>query len=52
MTVIDNSFGHMGLRKVTGGKKAFINFTRMLLVEDYGLLLPKDQVVIEVLEGG
>ncbi|MCF7765827.1 MAG: HDOD domain-containing protein [Verrucomicrobia bacterium] len=51
LTVIDNSFGHMGLRKVTGGKKAFINFTRMLLVEDYGLLLPKDQVVIEVLEG-
>ena len=51
LTVIDNSLGHMGLRQVTGGKKAFINFTRRLLVEDYGSLLPKEHVVIEVLEG-
>ncbi len=50
MSVIDTSFGQMGVRKITGGKKAFINFTRHLLLEDYGQLLPKEHVVIEVLE--
>jgi len=50
LSVIDTSFGHMGLNRVTGGKKAFINFTRKLLVEEFGRTLPKENVVIEVLE--
>jgi c-di-GMP-related signal transduction protein len=50
MTVIDNSIGQMGIQRITGGRKAFINFTRHLLLEDYGSLLPRDQFVIEILE--
>jgi EAL and modified HD-GYP domain-containing signal transduction protein len=50
MKVIDNSVGQIGIQKITGGSKAFINFTRNLLLEDYGNLLPRDHVVIEILE--
>ena len=50
MKVIDTSVGQMGIQKITGGRRAFINFTRRLLLEDYGSLLPCDQVVIEILE--
>ena len=50
MSVIDTSIGQMGMQHITGGKKAFINFTRRLLLEDYGTLLPRDNVVIEILE--
>ena len=50
MKVIDTSIGQMGIQKITGGRRAFINFTRNLLLEDYGNLLPRDQVVIEILE--
>ena len=50
MMVIDTSVGQMGIQRITGGRKAFINFTRNLLLEDYGDLLPRDQVVIEILE--
>jgi c-di-GMP-related signal transduction protein len=50
MTVIDTSFGQMGIQRITGGRKAFINFTRNLLLEDYCTLLPCDQVVIEIIE--
>lgn len=50
LTVIDTSLGHMGMQQVTGGKKAFINFTRRLLLEDFGNLLPKESTVIEILE--
>jgi c-di-GMP-related signal transduction protein len=50
MTVIDTSVGQMGIHQITGGRKAFINFTRNLLLEDYASLLPRDQVVIEIIE--
>jgi len=50
MKVIDTSIGQMGIQRITGGRRAFINFTRRLLLEDYGSLLPRDQVVIEILE--
>lgn len=48
--VISNAFLLFGLDQLTAGKKAFINFTRKLLVEDYFRMLPKAEVVIEVLE--
>jgi EAL and modified HD-GYP domain-containing signal transduction protein len=35
---------------LTNGKRAFINFTERLLLEETALLLPKDIVVIEILE--
>ena len=32
------------------GKKAFINFTRKLLEDEVATLLPKESIVVEVLE--
>ena len=39
-----------GVGHLTQGRRAFLNCTRDFLVRDYGALLPKDRVVIEVLE--
>jgi len=48
--VITNSFLLIGLETLTRGKKAFINFTRNLLENDVAMLLPKDHIVVEILE--
>ena len=40
----------MHLEELTGRTKAFINFSNDMLVSEIPLLLPKDEVVIEVLE--
>ena len=48
--VIANSFLLSGLRSLTGGKKAFVNVTREILLAGDVTLLPNDQVVVEVLE--
>lgn len=48
--VIVDSIFSLGVDTLTGGKKAFINFTRELLLGDYIQLLPADQVVVEILE--
>jgi EAL and modified HD-GYP domain-containing signal transduction protein len=40
----------LGLDRVTSGKKAFINFTQRLLLNGIGFNLPKDLIVIEILE--
>jgi EAL and modified HD-GYP domain-containing signal transduction protein len=48
--VIADSLFNLGLKEITGEKKAFINLTRDLLVRDYAFLLPKDRTVIELLE--
>lgn len=45
-----NSFLVMGLRDLTEGKKAFINFSKDLISTDIPGLLPPGEVVIEVLE--
>ncbi len=50
LSVIDNTVGQLGMQQITGGRKAFINFTRRLLLDDFGHLLPKEHVVIEILE--
>jgi EAL and modified HD-GYP domain-containing signal transduction protein len=39
-----------GLSNITGGKTAFINFTEKCLLSDLPEMLPKDKVVIEILE--
>ncbi len=49
-TVITNSFLEIGCGKVLGSKRGFINFTRDLLTEDRAFLLPRERVVIEILE--
>ena len=49
LTVI-NSLITVGLHNVIGSNKAFINFDTDLLLDQYYKLLPKDAVVIEILE--
>lgn len=48
--VITNTFLLLGLDRVTGGKRAFINFTERLLLEGIGFNLPRELIVIEILE--
>jgi EAL and modified HD-GYP domain-containing signal transduction protein len=50
LSVINNTFLGIDMEAVTGGKKAFINCTRYLLLSPYLELLPPDKVVIEILE--
>ncbi len=48
--VIINSFLLIGIKNLTDGKKAFINFTENLILNDIASLLPKEYVTIEILE--
>ena len=48
--VLENAWLTFGLPTLIGSKKAFINFTRSLLVGGYGLSLPPPSAVIELLE--
>ena len=47
--LVDGVLG-LGMSTLTGGKAAFINFTRDLLLKDMAFLFPKEQIVIEILE--
>ena len=49
--VIANSFLVFGIERMTAGARAFINFTRGLLVNDFAMALPPDVTVVEILEG-
>ena len=48
--VISNSFLVIGIARISGDKKAFINFTEKALKRNMAFMLPKDLVAIEVLE--
>lgn len=48
--VIAGSFLLIGLETLTGGRRAFINFTSNLLLDGTAALLPKETCAIEVLE--
>lgn len=48
--IIYNSFLVFGLSDLTDGAKAFINFSKELIESDMPSLLPKKNIVIEVLE--
>jgi len=48
--VIKNSFINMGIDKVTGGKRAFINFTENILKSDIFTVLSPKLVIVEILE--
>jgi EAL and modified HD-GYP domain-containing signal transduction protein len=48
--VVLNTFVEIGLDNVVGGTVAFINATRSFLCDGLALQLPRDRVVIEVLE--
>ena len=49
-TVLANSFLCMGIEKLTGGKKAFINFTRNLLLKQVPCLFSPKILFSELLE--
>ena len=48
--VINNAFLTMHFQELTGGTKAFINFSDDMLKKEIPLLLPKSAIVVEVLE--
>jgi EAL and modified HD-GYP domain-containing signal transduction protein len=48
--VLNDAVLTLGLDTLTGGKRAFINLTRHLLLSDFATLLPPSAVVLEVLE--
>jgi EAL and modified HD-GYP domain-containing signal transduction protein len=48
--VISDSFFLFGISSLTGGKRAFINVSEDFLLEEYLYLIPKEQIVIEILE--
>lgn len=48
--LIVNSFLIMKFKELTDGTRAFINFSNLLIENEIPFLLPKDQVVIEILE--
>jgi EAL and modified HD-GYP domain-containing signal transduction protein len=49
-SVIADAFLLFGLDQLTGGKPAFLNFSRPFLVGDFWQLLPRERIVVEVLE--
>jgi c-di-GMP-related signal transduction protein len=50
MNVISDGFLLIGMESLTCGKKAFINFTDTLLKSEIVSTLPKDIIVVEILE--
>jgi c-di-GMP-related signal transduction protein len=49
-SVLVSSLFLIGIQSITGGRRAFINFTQNLLTREYATFLPPDQAVIEILE--
>ena len=48
--LIANSFFSIGADRILAGKKAFINFSRDLLIRERPALLPPEMMAIEILE--
>lgn len=48
--LLTRSFFNIDLDQLTGGKKAFINFTEDLLLKQVPTMFPPEEVVVEVLE--
>lgn len=47
---IMNSFLLLGMDSLTGGRTAFINFTRNLLLGEVATIFPREQLAVEILE--
>lgn len=45
-----HSFVTLGIDLITGGKPAFINFTRNLILDETAIIFPRELLAIEVLE--
>ena len=50
VTVLATVFNVLGTERITGGKRAFVNFTRETLLEGFATILPSEQLVVELLE--
>ncbi|MFA6808215.1 MAG: hypothetical protein WCR27_04410 [Eubacteriales bacterium] len=50
LNVINNTLMNIGIDKITGGTKAFINFTKNILKSDIFSIIPSDRIIIEILE--
>ncbi len=50
ISVMLKAFDEIGIGALTGGKKAFINFTDSLIKADVATLFPNSQLIIELLE--
>ncbi|MCC6177626.1 MAG: EAL domain-containing protein [Chloroflexi bacterium] len=50
LAVISNSFFMLGVDTLAGGARVFVNFTRAALVGDYASVLPRNSLVVEILE--
>lgn len=48
--LINNAFLVMRINELTNGTRAFINFSTELLEQEIPLLLPKESIVVEILE--
>ncbi len=48
--VLADSFFLMNIQSLTGGKRAFINITRDILINEFLFLIPKEKIVVEILE--
>ncbi|SHJ71254.1 EAL domain-containing protein [Anaerobranca californiensis DSM 14826] len=48
--LINNVFFTMDFQQITGGRKGFINFSQTMLEKEIPLLLPKNTIVVEILE--
>jgi len=48
--LLDTAFGDVGIKKITGGRRSFVNFTYDLLVQGIPMLFSKDILVVEILE--
>jgi len=49
-TSIIDAFFLFNISTLTDGKKAFINFNRKTLLKEYAFLIPKESIVVEILE--
>jgi c-di-GMP-related signal transduction protein len=50
LSVLDASFFVVGIESLTGGRQAFVNFTRETLIKGYAASVPRERLVVEVLE--
>lgn len=48
--LLSSSFLLIGMEKITGKRRAFINFTQDLLVNRIPLMFPRERTVVEILE--
>ena len=49
-TVLLTAFAEIGLDRLVGDRKAYVNVSRRFLVEGYASAVPPDRVVLEILE--